>query len=109
MGRHLRHMREIYGTRLAALLDEGTKHLKGLMEICPIRAGLYTCGFLRNGMSSQAAEVAANAAGVECVGLHRFTLRLGDPKGLPLGFGAFNEGTIRAGVHDLAAALQRSA
>ena len=106
LGRHLRRMREIYGARLDALLDEGRKQLKGLMEMSPTQAGLYTCGFLRNGMDSQAAETAATTAGVECMGLHRFTLKQPDPKGLLLGFAAFDEATIRKGVHDLASALE---
>ncbi len=105
LARHLRRMRELYGARLAALLEEGRRQLAGLLEISPIQAGLYTAAYLRNGMSSRRAELAATAGGIEVIGLHRFVLNRPDPKGLLLGFAAFDERATRAGVADLAAAL----
>lgn len=106
MARHVRRMRDLYATRLACLLHEGRRRLEGVLEISQIQAGLYTTGFLRNGMGSQQAEAAGAAGGVETLGLDRFTLNRPDPRGLVLGFGAFNEGEIRAGVTRLAAALK---
>jgi GntR family transcriptional regulator/MocR family aminotransferase len=105
LGRHIRRMRELYGGRLAALLEGGQKHLGGLLEIARIQAGLYTMGFLKNGMSSEEAENAASAHGVETMGLHRFTLGRPDVRGLLLGFAAFDEKKIRSGTEALAAAL----
>jgi GntR family transcriptional regulator/MocR family aminotransferase len=107
LGRHLRRMRQLYAGRLAALRDAAREHLQGLLEIADIRAGLYTAGLLRNGMTSRQAEEAAWAAGVETMGLHRFTLERPDPRGLLLGFAAFDEAAIRRGVTLLAAALDR--
>src|SRR5450755_3326325 len=109
LGRHIRRMRELYGARLAALLDGGQKYLSGLLEIARIQAGLYTMGYLKNGMTSQEAESAASAHEVETMGIHRFTLGRADVHGLLLGFAAFDEGRIRCGLTDLAAALEKPA
>jgi hypothetical protein len=40
------------------------------------------------------------------MGLHRFTLGCPDVSGLLLGFAAFEDGRIRSGLCDLAAALE---
>lgn len=105
LGRHLRRMRDLYAGRLAVLLESGREHLDGLLEISSIQAGLYTIGFLQNGMTSQEAEAAAAARNVEALALDRFTLARPDPRGVVLGFGAFDERVIRAGVVRLAEAL----
>lgn len=107
LGRHLRRMRELYAARLAALVEGGRRRLGGLLEISNIQAGLYTVGFLKNGMSSREAETAAAAQGVEAVALDRYTLKRPDPGGVLLGFAAFDEATIRRGLDRLAAALSR--
>jgi GntR family transcriptional regulator/MocR family aminotransferase len=107
LGRHLRRMRDLYAGRLATLLDGGHRHLKGLLEISNIQAGLYTVGFLKNGMMSREAETAAAAHGVEVIALDRYTLKRPDPKGVILGFAAFDEATIREGLVRLAAAFSR--
>lgn len=105
-GRHLRRMRDLYGNRLARLIEESNRYLGGLLHISGVRAGLYTAGLLRNGMSSREAEKAAVAKGVEVLALDRFTIQRLDPKGLLLGFAAFDESAIRAGVTKLADALE---
>lgn len=105
LGRHLRRMRELYASRLAALIDGGKRYLKGLLEIADTRAGLYTAALLKNGMTSWQAEKAAATHGLEVVAIDRYTLNAPDPKGVLLGFAAFNEKTIRAALIQLAAAL----
>ena len=105
LGRHLRRMRDLYASRLAALIDAGEYYLKGAVEISSVKAGLYTAAFLRNHMSSQDAEKAAASKGIEVLALDRFTLKRRDPKGMLLGFAAFDEATIRHGVERLATAL----
>jgi len=104
-GRHLRRMRDLYAQRLEALTHYGGQYLRGLLEVSGVRAGLYTAAFLRNGMTSRQAESIAAAHGLETRALDRFTLKRNDPKGLLLGFAAFDEKAIRAGVVRLAAAL----
>jgi GntR family transcriptional regulator / MocR family aminotransferase len=105
LARHLRRMRNLYGSRLEALIEGGKQHLGGLLDISNVRAGLYTVGFLRNGMTSRQAEKAAAARGVEVIGIDRYTLKRPDPKGVLLGFAAHTETEIRRGLVRLAAAL----
>jgi GntR family transcriptional regulator/MocR family aminotransferase len=107
LGRHLRRMRELYGTRLAALIEGGRRYLKGLAEISGIQAGLYTAAFLQNGMTSRQAETAAAMHGLETRALDRFIFKRPDPKGLLLGFAAFDEAAIRQGLIQLAGALSQ--
>jgi GntR family transcriptional regulator/MocR family aminotransferase len=105
LARHLRRMREVYGARLAVLKQCCKKYLRGAVELSPARAGLFTPALLRNGLSSHQAEVAAAKQGVESMGLHRFCLKAKDPRGLLLGFGAFDEKRIREGTIALARAI----
>ena len=105
LGRHLRRMRDLYASRLAALIDSGRRYLGGLLTIPNVRAGLYTVGFLENGMTSRQAESAAAALDIEARALDRFTAKRADPRGVLLGFGAFDETAIRNGVTTLARAL----
>jgi len=107
-GRHLRRMRGLYAERLAALVHYGQRYLTGILEISNSKAGLYTVAFLRNGMASRQAESLAAAKGLETRALDRFCLKRSDPKGLLLGFAAFDEKAIRAGVIQLASALSRA-
>jgi GntR family transcriptional regulator/MocR family aminotransferase len=107
LGRHLRSMRDLYAGRLAALNDGSKRYLRGLLEISDVRAGLYTAAFLKNGMTSRQAEKAAATLDVEVVALDRYTLRSPDPKGVLLGFAAFDEKAIRAGLVKLSSALDR--
>ena len=105
LARHLRRMRDLYGRRLEALIEGGKEHLDGLLEISSVRAGLYTVGFLRNGMTSRQAEKAAAARGVEVIGIDRYTFRRSDPRGLLIGFAAHSESAIRKALAQLSAAL----
>jgi GntR family transcriptional regulator / MocR family aminotransferase len=108
LGRHIRRMREIYGSRLAALQECSRRYLTGLIEISPVQAGLSTVGFLQNGMNSRQAEDLAAEHRIETLGLHRF--RVGTTvqvEGILLGFAAFTEDQIRVGASTLAAALDR--
>src|ERR1700722_10578804 len=98
-------MRDLYASRLAAMIEGGRTYLKGLLRISDVQAGLYTAAFLENGMTSREAEAAATAKGVETRALDRFTFRRKDPKGLLLGFAAHDEKAIRQGLGGLAAAL----
>jgi len=107
-GRHLRRMRGLYAQRLAALVHYGQRYLRGILEISNSKAGLYTVAFLRNGMASRQAESLAAAKGLETRALDRFCLKRSDPKGLLLGFAAFDEKAIHAGVTQLASALSRA-
>ncbi len=106
-GRHLRRMRNLYSGRLQALMHYGRRYLAGVLDLADTTAGLYTAAFLQNGMTSRQAESIAAQHGLETRALDRFTLKRPDPKGLLLGFAAFDEKAIRAGVVQLATALSR--
>jgi GntR family transcriptional regulator / MocR family aminotransferase len=106
LGRHVRRMRELYAERLAALRDGARRFLDGLLEVQPMQAGLNTAGLLRNGMTSEQAEAAASARGIEALALSRFALKRSDVRGLLLGFAAFEEREIRRGIIGLATALE---
>jgi len=105
LARHLRRMRNLYAGRLTALIEGGKQHLGGLLDLSNVRAGLYTIGYLKNGMTSRQAEKLAAAQGVEVLAVDRYTLKRPDPKGLLLGFGGFDETAIRQGLVRLAKAL----
>jgi GntR family transcriptional regulator/MocR family aminotransferase len=105
LARHLRRMRNLYAGRLAALIEGGKQHLSGLLELSNVRAGLYTIGYLKNGMASRQAETLAAAQGIEVLAADRYTLRRPDPKALVLGFAAFDGTEIRQGLVRLAKAL----
>jgi GntR family transcriptional regulator / MocR family aminotransferase len=105
LARHLRRMRNLYAERLATLMEGVNQHLGGLLELSNVRAGLYTIGYLKNGMSSGQAEKLAEAKGIEVLAVDRCTLKRPDPKALLLGFGGFDESAIRQGLIRLAKAL----
>jgi GntR family transcriptional regulator / MocR family aminotransferase len=107
LARHMRRMSELYAGRLAALRDAGQEYLKGLVEIENVQTGLYTAGFLLNGMGSQEAERLLIEEGVQTIGMHRFVAKAADPRGVLLGFAAFDEKEIRDGAMLMARALER--
>ena len=104
--RHLRRMRDIYATRLAALLDYGKSQLAGLLEFSPIEAGLQTSAWLQRGIEDTAAVAAAAQRGVEVTPLSRYTRGPVTQHGLMLGFAAVDVPEIRRGVRELALALE---
>jgi GntR family transcriptional regulator/MocR family aminotransferase len=108
LARHLRRMRTLYAERLAALMEGAEQHLGGLLEISNVRAGLYTIGYLKNGMTSQQAEKLAATQNLEVLAVDRCTLRRPDPNALLLGFGGFDEVAIRQGLIRLAKALSQT-
>ncbi len=85
--------------------EEGRKQLGGLSRYRVFRRGFTERDGWRNGMGSRAAETAAASHDVDVVALDRFTIDAPDPRGLLLGFAAFDEITIRKGLAQLAAAL----
>ena len=61
-----------------------------------------------NEMTSRRAEKLAASHGVEVLGVDRYTLRRPDPNALLLGFGGFDEFSIRQGLIRLTRALTKS-
>jgi GntR family transcriptional regulator/MocR family aminotransferase len=106
LARHLRRMRNLYARRLEALIQGGKEHLSGMLEISTVRAGLYTIGFLCNGMSSRQAEKLAAGEGIEVLAVDRYTFKCPDPRALLIGFAGYGEDEIREGVIGLSRALR---
>jgi GntR family transcriptional regulator/MocR family aminotransferase len=104
-GRHLRRMRQVYGERLAVLLESARERLSGLLEISNIEAGLQTVGWLREGIDDAEAAKAAAARKVEVTALSRYSRGRMSRAGLQLGFAAVDAAEIRRGVRELAAVL----
>lgn len=105
-GRHVRRMREVYAERLAVLLEASRDRLSELMEVSDIEAGLQTVGWLRGGISGEAAASAAATRGVEITALSRFTHGPVRREGVQLGFAAVDPIELRRGVMELGNALE---
>lgn len=103
--KHLRRMRELYGARRDALQSEAKRYLAGLLKLPEIQAGLNTPAYLLNGMTSQYAASQTRKLNIEAWPLDRFAIERKDIRGLLLGFAAFDEREIRAGVIGLSKAL----
>jgi GntR family transcriptional regulator / MocR family aminotransferase len=104
-GRHLRRMRQIYGERLAVLLDRARHELAGALELSNIEAGLQTTGWLAPGIDGESVAAAAAERDVDVVPLARYARRKLKRDGLQLGFAAVDAQEIRRGVRELAIAL----
>jgi GntR family transcriptional regulator/MocR family aminotransferase len=105
--RHIRYVRNLCAERQATLVDAATSRLAGLVTIAPDPAGLHLVARLAPGIDDVAAAEAAMRRGVRSWALSRFFL--GAPVGdgaLVLGYGGFDQETIRTGVEELAVALR---
>lgn len=103
-GRHLRRMRELYADRWRSLHENCNRYLAEHLSLPMIEAGLNTPAYLTR-LGSHEAETAAAAAGIQTLGLDRFTRQRRDVRGLLLGFAAFDEKQIHEAAKGLARAL----
>jgi GntR family transcriptional regulator/MocR family aminotransferase len=104
-GRHIRRMREIYAQRLGVLLEEGRRHLDGLLTISDIEAGLQTVGWLADGLNAQDVTEAAAKRDVQVTPISEYAVARQAREGLQLGFAAVDEVELKRGVRELAAAV----
>jgi GntR family transcriptional regulator/MocR family aminotransferase len=104
--RHLRRMRQIYGERLAVLLEGARRQLAGALEVSSVEAGLQTSGWLRRGIDAVRVAKAAAARDVEVVPLSAYSRRPLVRDGLQLGFAAVDGPEIERGVSELARVLE---
>ena len=105
-GRHLRRMRQVYGERLSALLEEARQRLAGLLEISNVEAGLQTAGWLCGGINAESAAAVAAERNIDVIPMGRYRCDRVVPEGLQLGFAAIETKEIRRGVRELAIALE---
>jgi GntR family transcriptional regulator/MocR family aminotransferase len=106
LDRHLRRMRAKYRARRDALVSAVNKHLPGA-EICGIAAGLHATVKLPAGHDERriVAEAERRGVAVTTVNDYAFGSRRG-PVTLLLGYATHAEPVIRAGVKELAKAIE---
>jgi GntR family transcriptional regulator/MocR family aminotransferase len=104
--RHLRRLRELYARRLEALEQACARHMRGIVELPKVQAGLHTPAYFTGRWTSETGEKACLDAGLECYGLHRFAFEHKPSEGILLGFAAFTERRLAAAVQKLAGVLR---
>lgn len=105
--RHIRHVRALCAERQGALVEAAGRRLDGLLEIAPDAAGLHLVGWLAPGFDDVVAHDAAMQRGVRSWALSKFHLRGAPDRGaLVLGYGGFDEASIRRAVERLGRALE---
>jgi GntR family transcriptional regulator/MocR family aminotransferase len=104
-GRHIRRMREMYASRLAALDDALTNKLEGLVELPKTEAGILTVAWLKHGLQANRTAQVAATHHVETIPLGRFVLKTPRPEALVLGFAPYDGNQIREAVERLARAV----
>src|SRR5260370_28254462 len=93
-GRHVRRMRELYATRLSALLESARQELAGLLQVSSIEAGLQTVGWLQQWIRRESAARAAGRADVDVTPLSCYCRQPVARQGLQLGSAGGKTGQI---------------
>ncbi len=107
-GRHLRRMRALYAHRHAALLIAARKHLTGLLDVQPTTGGMFTIGWLQEGMNAEAVARTASEQGVTADPMQAYaSISRHLPPGLLLGFAGFDDAAIERGAQRLASVLRK--
>ena len=88
-GRHIRRMRELYASRLAALREAVHGKLNGLMEIPDVDAGIYVMARLARGLKADAVAADLAAVNIETMPMRQFVLATPRPEALLLGFAPY--------------------
>ncbi|HET7272319.1 MAG TPA: PLP-dependent aminotransferase family protein [Rubrobacter sp.] len=104
--RHLRRMRSLYAARQAALVEEISRELSGLIDASPAGSGMHLVGWLPEEMDDRDASRLAAKHGVEAPPISLYRTHPDGRGGLMLGYAAVGEADICDGVHRLAKALQ---
>jgi GntR family transcriptional regulator / MocR family aminotransferase len=112
--RHIRRTRDAYGERRQALVDALDARLAGRLRQGPSDAGLDLCVHFTEPLDEETVACHARDLGVDVRTLGYYTNPAAGADcavapGLLLGFSAFAPGVLRAGVDDLARALERAA
>lgn len=103
---HVRRMRDVYATRLDALVRSARAELSGLLDLRPPHGGLQVVGWLPAAIDdSEAARVAAEYD-IDSSPLSALSVNRPLPGGLVLGVTAAGERAIRLAVRRLGQALR---
>lgn len=103
--RHVRRMRKLYAERQACLVETAKAELSGMLEIEASDAGMHLIGWLPDGLDDQVVARGAWRHKVIARPLSEYGLKPVERGALVLGYTAFNERKLRAGVRQLKVAL----
>jgi GntR family transcriptional regulator / MocR family aminotransferase len=106
MDQHMRRMRELYETRLAALLRAAERDLDGVMQLTPATSGLQVVGWLAKDIDEREACRRAAAQDINTVPLSMLTIERSMPPGLLLGVASADTRAISRAVARLGNALR---
>jgi GntR family transcriptional regulator/MocR family aminotransferase len=102
--RHLRHLRQLYGEKRAALVVALDEHLGDRVRYSPVAAGLHVMIYANGAIDEGKLVHEAAARGVRVYGGAPYHLERPAPPSILLGFSGLSEGEIVEGVRRLAAA-----
>ena len=108
--RHVRRMRTLYGTRMAALERGVTELAPDVLELRPAEGGLNRLGMLPEGLDDTEVARECSRLNVVVTPLTAYSASAPPRGGLVMGFGGVDEAEIRTGVERIAGvvrALQR--
>jgi GntR family transcriptional regulator / MocR family aminotransferase len=106
MEQHMRRMRELYATRLDALVQSARRNLDGVMEVSPKHGGLQLVGWLAKDIEEDEACRRAAERGIDSVALSSLTIDREMPPALVLGVTSADVRAIRRGVKRLGHTLR---
>lgn len=108
--RHIRRMRSLYAERQTTLIKAVKKELGQLMTIAPDASGIHLVGMLDDKINAEKVAEAAKDLGVEVQPLSVFNLNKTEPSlnGLVLGYGAYDNESIKNAVKQLSTAVNIS-
>lgn len=99
--RHIRRTRALYATRQTLLVEAIRSQLSDWLEVSPAEAGLHFVAWLKAGLDDRAVSARMAAAGIEALPVSEYGLEPLSRGGLMLGYAAFDEEEIKAGVKTL--------
>jgi GntR family transcriptional regulator/MocR family aminotransferase len=102
--RHIRRMRGLYTERRDCLLAYATQYLADTLRFEKRQSGLHLAGWLPEDADEYELAMLADQHGVTVYPLSEFWIGPAERRGLLLGFAAFGEDEIKAGVQKLASA-----
>lgn len=103
--KHLRRMRVLYKERQEFFISEIKKEIGPLITIKSDNAGMHLTGWLKNGYDDKAVSEKLLSGNIFANPLSDYTFKFKMPPALILGYTAFNEKAIRAGVQRMAKIL----
>ncbi|MGA8443366.1 MAG: PLP-dependent aminotransferase family protein [Candidatus Sulfotelmatobacter sp.] len=103
--RHLRATLRVYRERQEALVDAIRHYGSGLMETSVSGTGMYLVAWLNSGIDDRVAAQSAAKRGVDIIPLSAFCIKPLLPRGIVLGYSAYEPARIRSAVIRLCSAL----